>query len=501
MKKSEWAFEQPRRQDKAAILIFIYNFLMRLLRGAWPILLVLLFRSGKEQSTFELAMNGIVALGGGISLLVSIVAYYRYFFHIEAEQLVIQQGVLNRSRIKLPFERIQHLHIEQNVLHRLLGVVSLRIEAAGSSGSEVTIDALKREEAIAMRSHVLQQQQHLVGPELEAADTKGPEPQSLVLALDTGDLLRVGISQNHLATAGVIVGTVFGFAFTIAGTLEDDLVKTALKAWPSLQDQSSFWGFFLLAVGLFLAAFLLTLGRTLARYYGLKFYESQERFQLQSGLFNRREASMQKAKIQWINWGDNPIRRWLGIYRLSIHQAVSESSTTGSLHIPGCRAAQVEDVVFSSFPDSSQADYKAHGISPAYFLWHIRFYALLPLLLFTGLGLFFNEPRFALPAVGFPVFGAWYLLAYRRRFRLLLHEEYLKTVRGVIGRSYDLLPIYKVQSVGIHQSFFQRRRGLADVWVHSASGSLSIPFLDLDLARALQDYILYRVESSDEAWM
>jgi putative membrane protein len=499
MKKPDYPFFQPRRQAQAAVLIFVYNFLARLLRGVWPILLVLLFRSGKEQSAFELGMNALVAVGGAISLLMSIIAYYRYFYHIEAEQLVIQQGVLSRSRIKLPFERIQNLHIEQNVLHRLLGVVSLRVEAAGSSGSEVTINALARGEAEALRDYVLEQREAAL-PADEDSEPAAGKPQALVLALSTGDLLRVGASQNHLATAGIILGAIFGFVFTLAGTLREEAVKAAFAYWPLLNP--NFWGFLSLAAMLIALAFLLTMGRTFARYYGLKFYETEDRFKLVAGLFNRREASLQKAKVQWVHWSDNPIRRWLGLYRLAIYQAAPEGrGGVGSLHIPGCRAAQVEAVARASFAGSAQAAYRQHGISFAYVLWHLRFYALLPALLFGGLGYFLSEPRFLLPMLAFPLFGALYLLAYRRRFRLLLHEEYLKTVRGVLSRSADLLPIYKVQSVSIEQSFFQRRRRLANVVLHTAAGSLSIPFLELELAQALQDYVLYRVERSDEPWM
>jgi putative membrane protein len=64
-----------------------------------------------------------------------------------------------------------------------------------------------------------------------------------------------------------------------------------------------------------------------------------------------------------------------------------------------------------------------------------------------------------------------------------------------------LLPVYKVQSVRIRQSFFQRRRSLASVELYTAGGSVRVPFLPLDLARALQDYVLYRVESRREDWM
>ncbi|MEQ8704758.1 MAG: PH domain-containing protein [Phaeodactylibacter sp.] len=503
MKKNEASFLAPRRQAQAAIVIFIYNFVVRILRAAWPILLVFLFRSNKEQSNTELLMNAAVLIGGLFSLGVSVIAYYRYFFHLEEDQLVIQKGVFNRSLTKLPFERIQNLYIEQNVLHRLLGVVSLRVDSAGSSGHEVTIDALERQDAEAMRAYVLEQKQDDAGTESaegRAPLTPAPLMQSLVLRLTFDDLLRIGVTQNHLATAGVIVGTVFGFLFTVAGAFEQDLVKTLIERWPMLKP--GFWGFLILAGMLFVLAFFLTLMRTVTQHYDLQFFESREGFQLKAGLFNRREASMQKRKIQLIRWTDNPLRRLLGLFRVSIHQAISGSERAAEqISIPGCKTRQVDDVVHSSFEESANAEFQQHTISRAYFTWYIRFYALLPAVVFGALWYFLQEPRFALPAIAFPVLGALYLWTYQRRFRLWLSEEYLKTEEGVLGRTATLLPIYKVQSVRIRQSFFQRRRDLASVQLFTAGGSVYVPFLPLGLAQALQDYVLYRVESRQEDWM
>jgi len=501
MRKSEHPFQMPQRQSEAAIIIFIYNFVVRILRGAWPILLVLFFRSGDEQSRWEILTNSVVLFGGLFSLAVSIVAYYRYFYHVEDEQLIIQKGVFNRSRTKLPFERIQNLHIEQNVLHRMLSVVSLRIESAGSTGSEVTIDALKRPEAELLRDYIFEQKEEIAVDKEGEATAASAQPSSLVLELSLSDLLRVGVTQNHLATAGVIVGGVFGFVFTVAGTIGEEAWKQLSELSPRLQPDT-FMGYVYLAIALFIIAFVVTLLRTVSRYYQLRFYEQRDAFSLHAGLLNRREARMQKRKIQLVRWADNPLRRLLGLYRLTIHQAVSgRVGRRENISIPGCRQAQVDDVLHSSFEGVEGAAFENHGISKHYYLWFWRFYGLLPGLIFGGLWWFLGEPRFALPAFGFPILALIYLRVYQQRFQLGVSAAYLRPVRGVLGRSYDLLPMYKVQSVSITQSFYQRRRQLATVQFFTAGGDLTVPFVPLKLARALQDYVLYKGESSREEWM
>ena len=58
----------------------------------------------------------------------------------------------------------------------------------------------------------------------------------------------------------------------------------------------------------------------------------------------------------------------------------------------------------------------------------------------------------------------------------------------------------KVQRVTVTQSRYQRRKNLASLRMHMASGSVRVPYIDHATAQQLRDYILYRVESSQKAW-
>ena len=504
MKKSDLAsLYVPQRQSTSAIVIFIYNFLVRMLKGFWPVLLVIFLRSGQKQNGYEFWLNSVIVIGGAASLILSIVSYFRYYFHLEDDRLIIQKGVLNQTRINLPFERIQNIHLEQKVLHRLLNVVSIRIDSAGSQGSEVTIEALEREQAEAIRSYVLAQKREAAPTgdvEPGAAPSSFQPPASQVLQLDMGDLIRVGISQNHLRTAGIIVGTIFGFVFTLAESLGDGIWKTGYEEVQELNP--SFWLFAVLAVGLIIIAFIITVLRTIARYYDLRFMEDREGFQLTAGLFNRRETALKKNKIQIIRWTDNPIRRALKIFVLTIRQANAGGQLRSNLvTIPGCGIAEVKDVVYSSFPGISGVTYQSHRIDRAYLWWYFRYAGILPMVLFGTLAVVLQEPRFLLPALGFPIISFWYLRAFYRTYNLLVDTEYLKTESGVIGRTHSIVPIHKVQSVAIHQSFYQRNKNLADLMLYTAGGQQTIPFLPVEKAEALRDYILYRVESREDDWM
>jgi putative membrane protein len=71
---------------------------------------------------------------------------------------------------------------------------------------------------------------------------------------------------------------------------------------------------------------------------------------------------------------------------------------------------------------------------------------------------------------------------------------------GLLGYRSVALLYRKVQRVTVTQSRYQRRKGLASLRVYMASGSVRIPYIKHATARRLRDYILYKVESSQQAW-
>jgi putative membrane protein len=73
--------------------------------------------------------------------------------------------------------------------------------------------------------------------------------------------------------------------------------------------------------------------------------------------------------------------------------------------------------------------------------------------------------------------------------------------QGWFGQEWILLQWYKIQSVEMKQTIFQRRRGLASLRLYTAAGSISVPFIDKDAANQVVNYALYKIESSKESWM
>ena len=85
-----------------------------------------------------------IVVVGALFLTVSALSWWRYTFQFVDSELVVTSGVLRADRLTVPVGRIQSVAVEQELLHRLTGLVKVVIDTAGSSQAEFTIDAVAR---------------------------------------------------------------------------------------------------------------------------------------------------------------------------------------------------------------------------------------------------------------------------------------------------------------------------------------------------------------------
>ena len=68
-------------------------------------------------------------------------------FAIREKDLNYRKGWLWKSRMVVPFKRIQHSEVTQGPIDRLFNLAKLKVYTAGGSGSDLTIPGLKQVEA------------------------------------------------------------------------------------------------------------------------------------------------------------------------------------------------------------------------------------------------------------------------------------------------------------------------------------------------------------------
>ena len=140
---------EPQRQSPFAIVMLG----VRLVRSLGIVQLVVAIAVIVRWAADGRLLVAIV-VAGALFLTLSALSWWRYTFRFVDDELVVTSGVLRADRLTVPIDRIQSIAVEQELLHRVTGLVKVVIDTAGSSQAEFTIDAVARPVADELRRRV-----------------------------------------------------------------------------------------------------------------------------------------------------------------------------------------------------------------------------------------------------------------------------------------------------------------------------------------------------------
>ncbi|WP_331253380.1 PH domain-containing protein [Shewanella schlegeliana] len=72
---------------------------------------------------------------------------------------------------------------------------------------------------------------------------------------------------------------------------------------------------------------------------------------------------------------------------------------------------------------------------------------------------------------------------------------------GLLGRSWQLIALTKVQHVAITQSPNQKRSGLANLEIGLASGTVKLPYISIIAARTIAERALVLIHNDNRNWI
>lgn len=414
MKRNNVDIYQPTRQSIASIAVLILKFIRVLVSAFWPIFLGLIItgQRGSDGEWWHFVGIGIT----GLSLVGSILAYFKYYFHVTEEEVHISKGIIKKTNLTIPFDRVQSVDFEQTIIHRLLNVVRVKIDTAGSAANELSIDALELPIAEKLRSTVIgyqKNQETVQTAELsDAPEEIVVEEEKKILSIDLPELIKIGISQNHLRTGGIILF----FLFATWGELEQALGRQLDDQIGQIEDAASFevTGYQWLVVGAFflivflVISFVATLIMTVFRYYDMQVTRSPKGFKLTAGLLNRKEISAVHKKVQIVKWGYNYLQKLLGLHSLNILQATSEyKAMVPRFVLPGIDESKVDQFVGEYFPTRIRDDFKVYRIHKLIIYRWTLFFGLFPAIGVIALGYFMDRPVFYVLTAILPIVLIW----------------------------------------------------------------------------------------------
>jgi putative membrane protein len=496
---------------------FIARGLKQLLDGAFYFLI----------PAFAAIMNGgrwalLSAIGGGavivlLSLLGSLLYYRRFRFRFGEDRLEVREGVFQRKHTELHYRRVQNLAVDKPWYFRPLGLVTLKVDSAGSAGSEIHLAAITEQRAQSIREHLFQAQQ---ATDASNADADHCDSVHAVAATAEPihkatwkDLLVYSLSNAAVVFFFALFGPVLGSG--VFSEVVDALEASISAPWLWLLNNSLVK--LVLLVGLIITLMQVILfgavAMTFFRHFNFRLFAEGKRFRTLAGLLTERERTLRQEKIQNVVL-ERPLltywRRRTTVRCQQVGGGLEEAAANGNVN------AGQNDFLLPAVPNQALASLLPHfvpglsklpdagdfqGVHPrlwwlGVFGWSVVLLGLYVILggafgwfvgwgvgLFTSLALVWGQRR------------SW------RRWGYCLQQDYLFVRRGFIGEKITVVAMYRVQGVRLRQSPFQRRRGLADLQLRMASGSLTVPSMGLPDAQALANYALYRGAVTRHGWI
>jgi putative membrane protein len=496
---------KPQRQSPVGVAVIFFQKL-RLAINLFISIAVVQFGFKANLSSFWFMV--LIALVLIIVLVIAFLIYRKFFFYVEEDKFVIEKGLLSKEKITIPFERIQSVHIHQNLIQRMLSVVGLKIDTAGSAMKELEISALPNLYARSLQEFLIEKKKEEAQDEETHEQTDGLEERAQtelfsekkpLVRLSLLDVIKIGLTENHLRSGFVLFAILNGYLWQYEEYLLEPF-KPFLE-----RNADLFLAQWIILLPIALILFLListiiSLVQSLLRHFGLKFFLDQKGVQLVAGLLKRAEYQIPVNKIQFLKWSSNPLRRMIGLKTLVVKQAGSnEAGDRQSLMVPGCKEEQLQAVLDEFFPERAASRMNRFGTHPFFKTQISLLVGVLPALL--GLVLFFVNPYYLLIPALWLIVTIPLARKYASSVQLFCNEEVIEIRKGWIFPKSEIIKYYKIQNLRFNQNLLQKRRGTVHMDFYTAAGSLRMWHLNEKVAQELYNYILFKVEKSKQYWM
>ncbi|ROQ30695.1 PH domain-containing protein [Gallaecimonas pentaromativorans] len=449
--------------------------------GAWARAVPAVFAAGvygggANWSRVTLAVLILAPLAMMGSALVS---WWRFFYLVKPGRLEIRQGLLFTKHLEIPAQRVQNIEISQPFYYRPLGLYNLTIETAGASGQEAKLAALTEQQADAIKATLL-------GEAPAQAPSLDTPP---LLTRSTGDLLIYGFCHNHLTWLLVLLAPFY-----------DNLGKW-LGNLLSAEELHLGWRLYLLGfVMLALILTVLSMAAAWLIYAPYRLEQQDQRLVQSGGIITHRQLAMKRRRLQWLvasqSLLDRIFGRWvLTFYPVKDGKAGKDPGKSQKLLAPALRPGELAPLLaLGGAKALPQAPYSRP--SPFY-LRRLLVWSTLPLLAAT-LSLWHQFG--ALAGLLWPL--AWAAITMHwLGCGWQVNGNRLWVRRGLVNVRQYLLKPAKVQRVTLSQSPGQRRRHLASLSISTGAGNLNLPWLALDEACYLRDWLLAEAQQQADDWL
>ncbi|MDJ0652687.1 MAG: PH domain-containing protein [Xanthomonadales bacterium] len=501
-----------RRTSPVAVVFYVLKFARHMVTDGLPAVAPAVAVFATADGWMKTAGIGALSALALIGAVGAILSYLRFRFRFEGQQLLVRRGVIKREQLNVDFDRIQDVAIDEPFYARPFGLAMLKLDTAGSAGKEITLPGIPLANARAMRNEIISVATRQPMPETVDAE----EPSDHLLTRSNADIARYGLTANGLLWVAIVFG-----AFVSA--VDDDQWLGPAVNWltsalnldgvtSAIVRLGAPGAVLLVLLGLLVAGLLLSLFSILGalwKYADYRLSVDGNTYHRRSGLVSKQEQTLKRAKIQAAVWRQNVVAYWLSRINLQLRLvSAGEAANAQGMPIgqpvflvPALTDDEAHDMSAEFLPELDTRSLQLSQINRRRYMSRNITLAWMPFIAAASFAAYFLNPL-AAPAVflaGLALATGCVYLRWKR-YGYGTVNAYGCLREGFFGYKTTLFPLRKLQRADLRQSPSQRRAGLANLTVHLASHSITMPYMDLNEARRFADLALHQAESSEEGW-
>jgi putative membrane protein len=454
-------------------------------------MLIAFFGVGQGNPEMALRFAGVLA---GLAVLGGLIPWFTTRYRFTDTQLQVRRGLLNRSVVTAPLDRVRSVDLESTVLHRVLGLAKVKV-GTGVDETRIELDALSGDEGVELQRYLLRRSEVVQAPaepeaEGEVAGGAAPAPGEQVLTeIDWSWLRFAPFSLSSLAIVAAILG--------VGSQLFDEIkieTEQVQEAWGWVLAQSLVILVGAVALVVLVGWVILSTLNYVVQWWNLRLVRQPGgTLKVTRGLFTTRSTTVEEARVRGVRMVEPLLLRLVrGAELATLATGVGTGGTTKVLP-PSPRAVnQSVGATVLGEQEPLTVTLREHGpASRRRQLVQAQWTTvtlMVPVLVLT----WWLELAWWIPVLALVVLATFSWFLGRETYRNLGHDltaQYLVAGSGTTQRERTALERAGIIGWVVRQSFFQRRRGLATLVATTAAGPehVEVADLPLEVAVALAD--------------
>jgi putative membrane protein len=434
-----------------------------------------------------------------ISLAYRWIAWARFRFHLDEDDIRIESGLLNRTVRSIPYDRIQDVSIEEKPLARLMGLGEVKFETGGGGGEgeEAKLSFVKMDRAEALRETVRARKAEGGGVAIsEVSETERPP----IFAMGSKRLITLGLYSFSLVIFAVLGGVAQQFDFLLPFDWWD------FKHWIGMAEErgvnvngisltAQLIGAASALLGLIAIGFATGIIRTFLKEYGFRLDRTERGFRRRRGFLTKTDVVMPVNRVQGASIVTGPVRKRRGWHALKFISLAQDSKEEADfMAAPLAQLDEIWPIARITGLEPADPEWGAAVFRKGRFAWWaLGAIIVLPVVLVAmAIIVSFAEASFAKSLLLLLIPAAFLFTSWLewRHYGDLVDERQIYVREGWWRQKLTLARQLNVQSVEIHQGPFARMLGLCNLNFGIAGGSLAFSALPLEQARIIRDQVL-----------